>query len=524
MSSILCAKCGYTAITDDIKFPISPVPDLLRGHYVASPSEAQVIHETISTTRVHIAQLAGEMVRLQGFLDELARKRDALESYTEIHISLLTPVRSLPVEILSEIFLRIRDATTPDTTHGEWNIRSPKLNKTPLLLGSVCSRWRTVTLSTPSLWASFSLTVGSDHVERSTALAEMWLARAGVGPLSISLCAHIYIHSMRPFMQTFLPYCERWYEIKLDLPTAFMDNWYPAKNRLLSLHKLFIGTRCGPNDVFALAPRLRHLYLDSYYPPSEFQLPWSQLQFCGGTRGCDSCLELLRLTPNLEECVIWPYNSGEVSHTPAQLSRVHRMRIHRDPTHFLNKLLLPELRELFLVDDDNCGGMNTPPKLAQYPLELLSVDGYLIYDIGMIQILRNCSSLVHLELRKCSVGAMTKNFLTQFAYHRSYKESQMPPLAPRLRTIKVDCDPQEFNMIIFADAIQSRMTLDGIILGSENTSVAKLETVDIHALSHLEPWIQPRLYQLRDMGLEINLLDRYGNDYLNHSKGSITMF
>lgn len=152
MSSILCAKCGYTAITDDIKFPISPVPDLLRGHYVASPSEAQVIHETISTTRVHIAQLAGEMVRLQGILDELARKRDALESYTEIHISLLTPVRSLPVEILSEIFLRIRDATTPDTTHGEWNIRSPKLNKTPLLLGSVCSKWRTVTLSTPSLW------------------------------------------------------------------------------------------------------------------------------------------------------------------------------------------------------------------------------------------------------------------------------------------------------------------------------------------------------------------------------------
>jgi hypothetical protein len=43
-----------------------------------------VIHETISTTRVHIAQLVG-------ILDELARKRDALESYTEIHISLLTP-------------------------------------------------------------------------------------------------------------------------------------------------------------------------------------------------------------------------------------------------------------------------------------------------------------------------------------------------------------------------------------------------------------------------------------------------
>jgi hypothetical protein len=511
MSSILCAKCGCTATANDIKLPISPVPDLLRGNCVASPSEAQVIHDTISSTRVHIAQLAGEMARLQGILDELARKRDALESYTEMHLSLVAPVRSLPAEILSDIFLRLKDATTLSEAI-KWSI-GPRLNKTPLLLGSVCSRWRTVVLSTPSLWASFALTIASDHLECSTALAAMWLARAGVCPLSITLGATShYDPSMRPFMQGFLPYCERWYEVRLDLPTAFIDNWYPAKNRLLSLHKLFIGKRCGPNDVFALAPRLRHLHLASLsYLPSNFQLPWSQLQFCDMGKKCrhDSCLELLRLTPNLEECVIWPYTSSEVSNTPAQLSRVHRMQIYQNPIRFLNKLLLPELRELFLDGDDSFPWIATPqlpPLLAQYPLELLSFKGCHIGDIEMIQILRSCSSLVQLELQGCSARVMmTKAFLPQFTYHRS---SLLPLLAPRLRTIKVDYDPQEFDMLAFADAIQSRVTLDGV-LDSENTLVTKLETVEIRVrrFSCLDSAIRLRLCQLRDIGLKISLLE-----------------
>jgi len=232
----------------------------------------------------------------------------------------------------------------------------------------------------------------------------------------------------------------------------------------------------------------------------------------GIKRGHDSCLELLRLAPNLEECVIWPYNSGEVSHTPAQLSRVHRMQIYQNPIRFLNKLLLPELRELFLDGDDSFPRIATPqlpPLLAQYPLELLSFKGCHIYDIETIQILRSCSSLVQLELQGRSARVMmTKAFLPQFTYHRSSAYSKMPLLAPKLRTIKVDCDPQEFDILAFADAIQSRVTLDGV-LDSENTSVTKLETVEICVghFSCLDPAVQLRLCQLRDIGLKISLLE-----------------
>jgi hypothetical protein len=527
MSSILCPKCGHIATYDiNLKLPTSPVPNLLRGHCVASPSEAQMIHDSISSVRLRITQLVDEMICLKDIFNELARKRDALESYIKIHLSLFAPVRSLPVEILSEIFLHLEDTATPDTTC-KWCFRPPKLNKTPMLLGNVCSRWRAVALSTPSLWASFALTIGSDNLEHTTALAEMWLARAGVCSLSISLSSTSHCNdSMRPLMQAFLPYCERWYEVRLDLPTDFVYDWYPAKNCLPMLQTLFIGEKCGPNDVFALAPRLRHLYLAcSSYPPSDFQLPWSQLQFCdmGYRRSYDSCLELLRLAPNLEECKICLLYDSHISHAPAQLSGVRRMQIYQHPICFLNKLLLPELRELFLVDDPYCGRMGNPPLLAQYPLELLSFDGCSVYDNEMIQILICCPSLVQLELRKTSVEAMTETFLTKFTYHRSSKNSRTPPVAPRLRTIKVDYYKlSDFDMLAFIDAIQSRVMLNGIGLGSGNTSVAKLETVEICVGDlgpHFKPGIlprlyQPRLYQLRDMGLEINLQDSDGYNYL----------
>jgi hypothetical protein len=46
----------------------------------------------------------------------------------------------------------------------------------------------------------------------------------------------------------------------------------------------------------------------------------------------------------------------------------------------------------------------------------------------------------------------------------------------------VDYDPQEFDVLAFADAIQSRVTLNGIVLDSDNMSVTKLETVEIRVL------------------------------------------
>jgi len=136
--SVLCAKCGHT-ITNDIELPTTPVPDLLGGHYIASESQAPMICDTISVAQADILQLDGEITRLNAVLDGLTRKRDTLQKYTHLHTALVAPIRRLPPEVLSEIFLHCND---------ENNIPHLQLNQAPLLLGGLCSRWRTIALST----------------------------------------------------------------------------------------------------------------------------------------------------------------------------------------------------------------------------------------------------------------------------------------------------------------------------------------------------------------------------------------
>ncbi|KIM73811.1 hypothetical protein PILCRDRAFT_80733, partial [Piloderma croceum F 1598] len=146
MSSALCANCGYTT-ANGIQLPTTPVPDLIqgaRGVYVASESEAQLINDTISSAQADISQLDGEIHRLQALLDDLIHKRDALQTYTYSHAALIAPIGRLPPEILSEIFSQ--------SCQDKQGSRKARLNKVPLLLGSVCSRWRTIALSTAQLW------------------------------------------------------------------------------------------------------------------------------------------------------------------------------------------------------------------------------------------------------------------------------------------------------------------------------------------------------------------------------------
>ncbi|ESK92600.1 hypothetical protein Moror_4399 [Moniliophthora roreri MCA 2997] len=66
-----------------------------------------------------------------------------------------TPINSLPPEILSEIFLDIVTTEFDDIYRTRISPRAGGSHSTGSHLGSVCSRWRNVSLRTPALWASF---------------------------------------------------------------------------------------------------------------------------------------------------------------------------------------------------------------------------------------------------------------------------------------------------------------------------------------------------------------------------------
>ncbi|KZP22080.1 hypothetical protein FIBSPDRAFT_716205, partial [Athelia psychrophila] len=141
----------------------------LESNTALPSSQTNVIASSISSALFDVSQLDQDTSRLKSTIVELCRKCDERQSFAMAHKALVSPIRQVPPEIITEVFLH----------SAEGNFESP------IFLASICSRWRTIALSSPQLWASFRISVNAENLESQIALAEMWLSRAGRYPLSI---------------------------------------------------------------------------------------------------------------------------------------------------------------------------------------------------------------------------------------------------------------------------------------------------------------------------------------------------
>ncbi|KAJ7914591.1 hypothetical protein B0H13DRAFT_1611404 [Mycena leptocephala] len=100
----------------------------------------------VKWVKSHLIPHEFEVSRLDSLRDLSAQRGRTLQ-YIHFHKSLLSPVHRLPPDVLQEIFpaslLKHRNPVTS--------------TKAPLILGRICSAWRTLTLLTPVLWASLHL-------------------------------------------------------------------------------------------------------------------------------------------------------------------------------------------------------------------------------------------------------------------------------------------------------------------------------------------------------------------------------
>lgn len=95
----------------------------------------------------------------------------------------MPPINRLPVEILGEIFmqfLQLGDFEWP--REGHFISVSSKWIASPMILGQVCGYWRSVAISTPSLWCSIAVL---DPVKSDIPTIRTWLERAAPHPLNI---------------------------------------------------------------------------------------------------------------------------------------------------------------------------------------------------------------------------------------------------------------------------------------------------------------------------------------------------
>ncbi|KAJ7635128.1 hypothetical protein FB45DRAFT_1057050 [Roridomyces roridus] len=174
----------------------------LHTNYVPTEPEIDLIH-------AHLAPYEAESARLESLIRDLSAQRDRVKAYVDPYRALASQGRRIPQELLEKIFL--------DCLPEHRNVAmSP--TEAPLLLGHVCSEWRSIAFALPELWAS--LHVSSDFLSSST-LPELraWLPRSASCPLTLSLqCGGGW--NERKMLAVLNSASERWKTLQIGRITA----------------------------------------------------------------------------------------------------------------------------------------------------------------------------------------------------------------------------------------------------------------------------------------------------------------
>lgn len=188
----------------------------------------------------------------------------------------------------------------------------------PLLLGQICSRWRAVAITTPSLWCTIRIAKG-EYIASDCGLAkfENWLRRSGSLPISLYLCDHYIVgnvhHDRERLFQALATSRHRWQYISLDITPQSYGEIFRMTDSLPLLRKLALSFSrgIGWNDievnVFKDAPLLRDVSLVGEALPKLSRLPWNQMTdlICNlPDFNWKKYLRILRLCSSLINCNI----------------------------------------------------------------------------------------------------------------------------------------------------------------------------------------------------------------------------
>ncbi|KAJ7062290.1 hypothetical protein C8F01DRAFT_1137095, partial [Mycena amicta] len=393
-----------------------------------------------------LSEAVANLARIESQIKELIALRDRERGRIGALKYALSPVRMLPSDILTEIFL-------------EAVCTSSAPIKADFEISAVCAYWRHLVLNTPRLWTNVDIKVARASAEYSAMVADI-LQRSEPHPVAISLTKPGSAPPRSPFfipiLDAVLSVAGRWETIffNFDIIPLLKDFQPPTLSHLTSmtLHLLYDYDDVQPGSASSLcldAPKLK--VVDLTMPDfARLPMPWSQLTHLKLTNDTpdsefldiiSQCVSLVQLT--LDVCA-WKDNIP----TPVDVvSLPHLLDLRVDVSHplrdntfepFFARFAFPALQKLDVRREgrfDTDLGYEFPRFLGRCPnLESLSISYSNMGAYLLAGILLNSPSLTKLELLACR-KCITDAFFELLTYREA---DSTAPVAPDLKTLHLE--------------------------------------------------------------------------------------
>ncbi|KAJ7045142.1 hypothetical protein C8F04DRAFT_525034 [Mycena alexandri] len=329
----------------------------------------------------------------------LTRNNSSLRRTIQRCRSILSPIRRLPPEILTHIFI----LTTPVEEAGNlpWH-RS--LEQSPWILGHICRRWRAVALTSPALWSSIVIqniySSDDDSEPCSIPMLKAQLTRSGSYPLEVVFEYEVdgqngYV--VEKALKALAKCSSRWKSLSI---TAQQLKRLPnIRGRVPLLEKLSVvgmeeeetddgydsGSSSRAIGHFAIAPRLRVVEMEMGEP--FFDLPLVHLTHYESNGSWEDHIHALKALRNVKSCSLMfahefsghdPFNWGSRT---VELSELWKLDISMERYNFGEPywtcpkwLRVPALTSL-TIDDSLLGGLPELLQTSKCRLTALNVAG-----------------------------------------------------------------------------------------------------------------------------------------------------
>lgn len=259
-----------------------------------SAAERELIAENIVQTQAHIQRLDVEMHILRHQLDQIALEHKYHHLRGDELRAILAPHKSLPPELLCEIFLDSLDSL-PSGHHivisRRCNLEQDRKDSNRVWkLGQVCARWRRIVLNEPRLWNSISLVEAPDELLPMIKEALWRSGQSCLKLLKLQTKPECLWHPINPdTFDLMMDHIHRIESLELTIPPHFMVHFLCLSIVLPALKHVYIGTTNRVDKTLVIPPSGFNIFRNSRNLQSvimgahtssflsHLNLPWNQL-------------------------------------------------------------------------------------------------------------------------------------------------------------------------------------------------------------------------------------------------------